>query len=263
MEPVQVHEEITQQPQVQVPLKRSNIFFFLRVIFFSTKIGGVLVAVTVVFTYYLFEKIKSWKIQLLKKISVWFHKKSFIQSDQSLLQPTKRCHGASTRKGKLQKKKKKKEKKKNQSKISLAAVVESLSPPHRPEFPPPPLLWALLHDTPQPIEIKRMPQLLAALLPSKQWLKSTFWLQHFLSFASPPKPVFLFQSTSSGFRFNSYAANRRLSTIPGPYFLLFRFHFQSLIVDSRFFGFFFFFFYFKIFGFLYSFLLFSRQSNRQ
>lgn len=59
-----------------------------------------------------------------------------------------------------------------------------------------------------------MPQLLAALLPSKQWLKSTFWLQHFLSFASPPKPVFLFQSTSSGFRFNSYAANRRLSTIP-------------------------------------------------
>ena len=86
-----------------------------------------------------------------------------------------------------------------------------------------------------------MPQLLAALLPSKQWLKSTFWLQHFLSFASPPKPVFLFQSTSSGFRFNSYAANRRLSTIPGPYFLLFRFHFQSLIVDSRFFGFFFFF----------------------
>lgn len=84
-----------------------------------------------------------------------------------------------------------------------------------------------------------MPQLLAALLPSKQWLKSTFWLQHFLSFASPPKPVFLFQSTSSGFRFNSYAANRRLSTIPGPYFLLFRFHFQSLIVDSRFFGFFF------------------------
>lgn len=59
-----------------------------------------------------------------------------------------------------------------------------------------------------------MPQLLAALLPSKQWLKSTFWLQHFLSFASPPKPIFLFQSTSSGFRFNSYAANRRFSTIP-------------------------------------------------
>ncbi|KAJ9691343.1 hypothetical protein PVL29_013500 [Vitis rotundifolia] len=59
-----------------------------------------------------------------------------------------------------------------------------------------------------------MPQLLAALLPSKQWLKSTFWLQHFLSFASPPKPVFLFQSTPSGFRFNSYAATRRVSTIP-------------------------------------------------